>query len=69
MRSKFSFSYSKHNGQLCYQSRPLCLLYDLYCLPDVNDRAIFFNKLRLQSQKFLHSHPSAEQKLNTVILT
>ena len=27
--------------------------YDLYCLPDVNDRAIFFNKLRLQSQKFL----------------
>lgn len=36
--------------------------YDLYCLPDVNDRAIFFNKLRLQSQKFLHSHSSAEQK-------
>ena len=40
----------------------MCLLYDLYCLPDVNDRAIFFNKLRLQSQKFLHSHSSAEQK-------
>ena len=36
--------------------------YDLYCLPYVNDRAIFFNKLRLQSQKFLHSHSSAEQK-------
>lgn len=31
-----------------------CTFYDLYCLPDVNDRAIFFNKLRLQSQKFLH---------------
>ena len=29
--------------------------YDLYCLPDVNDRAIFFNILRLQSQKFLHT--------------
>ena len=28
----------------------------------MNDRAIFFNKLRLQSQKFLHSHSSAEQK-------
>ena len=39
-----------------------CTFYDLYCLPDVNDRAIFFNKLRLQSQKFLHSHSSAEQK-------
>ena len=30
----------------------------------MNDRAIFFNKLRLQSQKFLHSHSSAEQKPN-----
>ena len=32
-----------------------CTFYDLYCLPNVNDRAIFFNKLRLQSQKFLHT--------------
>ncbi len=32
-----------------------CTFYDFYCLPDVNDRAIFFNKLRLQSQKFLHT--------------